>query len=133
MFRGTRGLGGREMRLRQASLCTCLANWTWRDHTQLFSIQCTRPPVCNLGPLPCIRLHYLIPKSWPCTSLQSYSFWMGHERRNAIYQSVNQDKNKNKNKNKGPGEMAQWLRALAALPEVLSSIPSNHMVTHSHP
>jgi hypothetical protein len=32
--------------------------------------------------------------------------------------------------NSGPqaGEMAQWLRALTALPEVLSSIPSNHMV-----
>jgi hypothetical protein len=29
-------------------------------------------------------------------------------------------------------EMAQWLRALTALPEVLSSIPSNHMVAHSH-
>jgi hypothetical protein len=28
--------------------------------------------------------------------------------------------------------MAQWLRALTALPEVLSSIPSNHMVAHSH-
>jgi hypothetical protein len=31
------------------------------------------------------------------------------------------------------GEMAQWLRALTALPEVLSSIPSNHMVAHNHP
>ena len=30
------------------------------------------------------------------------------------------------------GEMAQKLRALVALPEVLSSIPSNHMVAHSH-
>jgi len=30
------------------------------------------------------------------------------------------------------GEMAQWFRALTALPEVLSSIPSNHMVAHSH-
>ena len=29
------------------------------------------------------------------------------------------------------GEMAQQLRALTALPEVLSSIPSNHMVAHS--
>jgi hypothetical protein len=29
-------------------------------------------------------------------------------------------------------EMAQWLRALTALPEVLSSIPSNHMVAHKH-
>jgi hypothetical protein len=32
----------------------------------------------------------------------------------------------------GAGEMAQWLRALTALPEVLSSIPSNHMVAHNH-
>ena len=32
----------------------------------------------------------------------------------------------------GAGEMAQWLRALPALPRVLSSIPSNHMVTHNH-
>jgi hypothetical protein len=31
------------------------------------------------------------------------------------------------------GEMVQWLRApLTALVEVLSSIPSNHMVAHSH-
>jgi hypothetical protein len=28
--------------------------------------------------------------------------------------------------------MAPWLRALTALPEVLSSIPSNHMVSHNH-
>ena len=28
--------------------------------------------------------------------------------------------------------MVQWLKALIALPEVLSSIPSNHMVAHSH-
>jgi hypothetical protein len=28
--------------------------------------------------------------------------------------------------------MAQWLRALTALPEAPSSIPSNHMVTHNH-
>jgi hypothetical protein len=33
---------------------------------------------------------------------------------------------------KGAGEMAQQLGALAALPEVLSSISSNHMVTHNH-
>ena len=32
----------------------------------------------------------------------------------------------------GAGEMAQWLRALTALPEVLSSVPSNHMVAHNH-
>jgi hypothetical protein len=29
-------------------------------------------------------------------------------------------------------EMASWLRELSALPEVLSSIPSNYMVAHSH-
>ena len=28
--------------------------------------------------------------------------------------------------------MAQWLKALTALPEVLSLIPSNHMVAHNH-
>jgi hypothetical protein len=32
----------------------------------------------------------------------------------------------------GAGEMAHWLRALTALPEVLSSIPSNHIVAHNH-
>ena len=32
----------------------------------------------------------------------------------------------------GSGEMAQRLRALAALPEVLSSNPSNHRVAHNH-
>ena len=31
----------------------------------------------------------------------------------------------------GAGEMAQRLRALTALSEVLSSIPSNHMVAHN--
>lgn len=28
--------------------------------------------------------------------------------------------------------MAQWLRALSVLAEVLSSVPSTHMVAHSH-
>jgi hypothetical protein len=32
----------------------------------------------------------------------------------------------------GAGEMAQQLRALTEFPEVLSSIPSNHMVAHNH-
>jgi hypothetical protein len=32
----------------------------------------------------------------------------------------------------GAGEMAQLLRALTALPGILSSIPSNHMVAHNH-
>jgi hypothetical protein len=33
----------------------------------------------------------------------------------------------------GAGEMAQWVRAQTALPKVLSSNPSNHMVAHNHP
>jgi hypothetical protein len=32
----------------------------------------------------------------------------------------------------GAREMAQWLRALTALPEALSSIPINHVVAHNH-
>ena len=32
----------------------------------------------------------------------------------------------------GAGEMAQWLRALVAFPEVLSSIHINHMVAHNY-
>ena len=35
--------------------------------------------------------------------------------------------------NNGAGEMAQRVRALTALPKVLSSNPSNHMVAHNHP
>jgi hypothetical protein len=33
---------------------------------------------------------------------------------------------------RGVEEMAQRLSALTALPKALSSIPSNHMVTHNH-
>jgi hypothetical protein len=33
---------------------------------------------------------------------------------------------------RGAGEMAQVVRALTALPEVLSSVPRNHMVAHNH-
>jgi hypothetical protein len=35
-------------------------------------------------------------------------------------------------KHLGAGEMAQWLKAPAAPPEVLNSILSNHMVAHNH-
>jgi hypothetical protein len=43
---------------------------------------------------------------------------------------------KKKKKKKGAGEMAQRVRALTALPKVMSSNrsnPSNHMVAHNHP
>jgi hypothetical protein len=43
----------------------------------------------------------------------------------------NEGKNKKKERLRA-GEMAQWLRVLTALLEVMSSIPSNHMVAHSH-
>jgi hypothetical protein len=32
----------------------------------------------------------------------------------------------------GAGEKAQWLGALTALPEVLTSIPSKHMASHNN-
>ena len=38
-----------------------------------------------------------------------------------------------RNTTQGAGEMAQQVRALTALPKVLSSNPSNHMVAHNHP
>jgi hypothetical protein len=38
-----------------------------------------------------------------------------------------------KKKEKWAGEMAQRVRALIALPKVLSSNLSNHMVAHYHP
>jgi hypothetical protein len=49
------------------------------------------------------------------------------------------EKNKTKQTNKqtriiklGAGEIAQWLRAQTALPQVLNSNPSNHMVAYNH-
>jgi hypothetical protein len=32
----------------------------------------------------------------------------------------------------GAGEMAQWLRPLAALPEIVSSVPNIHMEARNH-
>lgn len=32
----------------------------------------------------------------------------------------------------GAREMVRWLRALAALPEILSSVPNNHIMAHKH-
>ena len=37
-----------------------------------------------------------------------------------------------KKKKNWAGVVAQRLKALTALPEVLSTIPSNHMVAHNH-
>ena len=48
------------------------------------------------------------------------------------YVTFNRPNSLIKNNMCGPGEMAQQLRALAVLPEDLSSIPSNHMVAHNY-
>jgi hypothetical protein len=40
--------------------------------------------------------------------------------------------NNNKVESVRAGEMTQRLRAQTALPEVLSSIPNNHMMAHNH-
>jgi hypothetical protein len=41
-------------------------------------------------------------------------------------------KKKSKREIDGAGEMSQQVGALTALPKVLSSNPSNHMVAHNH-
>jgi hypothetical protein len=38
---------------------------------------------------------------------------------------------KKKTIKQGAGEMSQWLRVLAALPEDPGSIPSTHMIAHN--
>ena len=61
--------------------------------------------------------------------------WNTHRDRQTDKQTDKQiDRHTKSSKNLivGTGEMAQWLRALTALPEVLSSILSNHMVAHNH-
>ena len=45
---------------------------------------------------------------------------------------LQEDHGQHKKPIRGAGEMAQRVRALTALPEVLSSNPSNHMVSHNH-
>jgi hypothetical protein len=53
-------------------------------------------------------------------------------KQNKTKQNKTKQKEKKKEIPSWAGEMAQWLRALTALPEVLSSIPRNHMVAHNH-
>jgi hypothetical protein len=45
---------------------------------------------------------------------------------------VSNQKTKNNPKPEKAREMTQQLRIMTALPKVLSSIPSNHMVAHNH-
>jgi hypothetical protein len=53
-------------------------------------------------------------------------------QRNPVSKNKQTNKQTKKNPSSRAGQMAQVLRALIALPEVLSSIPSNHMVAHNH-
>ena len=55
---------------------------------------------------------------------------MGYSK--AIRENCIQFPQKNKKIKMGAGEMVQWLTALTAHPEVLSSVPSNHIVVHNH-
>jgi hypothetical protein len=58
-----------------------------------------------------------------------------HKKQNNKNKNKTKQKTKQKKTNKKPQKarkMAQRLRALTALPEILSSIPSNHMVAHNH-
>jgi hypothetical protein len=61
-----------------------------------------------------LRKEEMNPRIWEEYILQLMTGGMGQE-----------------NEGGGTGEMAQRLRALTALLEVLSSIPSNHMVAHN--
>jgi hypothetical protein len=47
-------------------------------------------------------------------------------------QEVPRENRRFKKQEVGAGEMAQQLRALTALPEVLSANPSNYTVAHNH-
>ncbi|CAH6901579.1 Dclk2 [Phodopus roborovskii] len=62
----------------------------------------------------------------PAWSTELVSGQPGDAQKNPVLNK--QQRNK---KGEETGEMAQWLRALAALPEDLGSVPSTHMATHS--
>jgi hypothetical protein len=49
----------------------------------------------------------------------------------AITKKKKKKKERKKKSSIETGKVAQWLRTLTALPEVLSSIPNNH-VAHNH-
>jgi hypothetical protein len=58
-------------------------------------------------------------------------FWDSIGNLNEINTQLKKLKKKEKEIQDRPGEMAQELRALTALPEILSSIPSDHMIAHN--
>jgi hypothetical protein len=84
-------------------MCVC----THTDYLLLFSIRQHWPPQYHRNP-----------RTW-----RSYSLLYARNKRKIKLVKTGVE---------GAREMAQGIRALAALPEVLSSIPSNHMVAHNH-
>ena len=67
---------------------------------------------------------------FPDWQINTVPQWLGNKRVGRIQQLFNLSK-----EDDVLGQvrwLSDWLRALAALPEVRSSIPSNHMVAYNH-
>jgi hypothetical protein len=80
-------------------------------------------------------VHTFNPSTWEAEAggvLSSRSAWSTEFQYSQGYREALSRKNQHHPKKGGPGEMAQRIRTLTALPEVLSSIPSNHMMAHNH-
>jgi hypothetical protein len=58
--------------------------------------------------------------------------WASISMNSADRQSQTDRKHNKSDLKTGAGETAQWLKALAALPEDLGSIPSNYLLAHNH-
>jgi hypothetical protein len=89
-----------------------------------------------------VAAHVFNPRTWEAKAggfLSSRPAWSTEcvtgqpgLHRETLSRKTKQNKTK-QNKTEGAGEMAQRLRSLTALPKVLSSNPSNHMVAHDYP
>jgi hypothetical protein len=88
---------------------------------------------------PGVVAHTFNPSTWEAEASRSLSLrstWStecglgqpGLHRETLSWKNQKEDKEQGE----GTGEMAQQLKALTALPEALSSSPSNHMVAHNH-
>jgi hypothetical protein len=70
---------------------------------------------------------------FPCLAQSAFLYNPGASAQSgSIYSDLGTHTSILKKMPHGDGEMAQQLRALTALPGVLSSIPSNHIVAHNH-
>ena len=128
--------------LDRVSLCSpgCLGTYsidqaqTHRDSTVAASRVPSVPPLLSKI---CLFIY------WDRVSLCSFIDWLIETGFLCVALAVLEEKKKNVSEKKrwpllqevepGAGEMAQRVRALTALPKVLSSNPSNHMMAHNHP